>query len=34
LRDETGLDFCDRSWICNATQFTLQMTGSTSGSPE
>ena len=19
LRDETGLDFCDRSWICNAT---------------
>ena len=20
LRDETGLDFCDRSWICNATQ--------------
>ena len=20
LRDESGLDFCDRSWICNATQ--------------
>ena len=21
LRDETGLDFCDRSWICNATLY-------------
>jgi len=23
LRDKTGLDFCDRSWICNATKVSL-----------